>query len=47
MGFKIKKGKITYKSKAGIMNGYIPEPCKETKDKSKNYSDKLNKKKLI
>lgn len=43
----MKKGRLTYKSKAGMMKGYIAEPCKETEEKGKNYGKKLKKKKLI
>lgn len=46
MGFKYSKGKLTYKKK-GMMNGYIPEPGMEAKEKCNSYIDKAKKKKRL
>ena len=45
MGFKLRKGRLTYKSKAGMMKGYVAEPCNETKEKGKSYIKKFKNKK--
>jgi len=47
MGFKMKKRILTFKEKAGVIKGYIAEPGRDALEKGKNYSKKLNKKKLI
>jgi hypothetical protein len=43
MGLKYKNGKLTLKTKAGLIKGYLPEPNQYSKEKCNKFVNKIKK----